>query len=208
MFRLLLVIIISVGVFLSALSNAQQKSSAKTIYRYKNSDGVLVLDSKIPPEYVANGYEILSRSGKVIKTVAPAPKGQDAERALQERMKREEQDRQDQQLKRSYSNLADIDAAKMRNLESLRGNITILEANLLSVRNKLKAVQKQAADIERSGRALPADITKNIDALNMQEKDLVLLIKQREEEHAQVAAKFDADRKRFIEISEKPKTKP
>ena len=189
------------SLLLGDLAMAQQKHST-VIYRYKNSDGVTVMDSKIPPEYVNNGYEIVSRSGKVIKTVAPVAQGAEAEQLLLEKQKREEQAREDIQLRRSYSNVADIDAAKTRNLESLRGNINILESNLVSARKRLQDYQAQAAAVERSGRSLGDDLLKNINNLVKEEKDIQAQIKQREQEYSEVEKKFDRDRERFIEISE------
>ncbi len=188
------------SLLLGDVAMAQQKHSA-VIYRYKNSDGVTVMDSKIPPEYVNNGYEIVSRSGKVIKTVAPVAQGADAERMREEKLQREEQAREDVQLRRSYSNVADIDAAKDRNLESLRGNISILQANLVSARKRLQDYQSQAAAVERSGRPLTDDLLKNINNLVQEEKDIQLQIKQREQEYSEVEKRFDRDKARFIEIS-------
>lgn len=181
-----------------------QQTKSQVIYRYKNKDGVTVLDSKIPPEYVNDGYEIVSRSGKLIKVVAPVAQGPDAERLRQEKLRREEQAKEDLQLRRSYSNLADIDAAKSRNLESLRGNINILQANLVSARKRLQDYQAQAAAVERSGRQLPEDLLKNINNLVQEEKDIQAQIKQREQEYTDVEARFDRDKKRFIEITRTP----
>jgi hypothetical protein len=178
---------------------AETKSTV--IYRYKNKEGVTVLDSKIPPEYVNNGYEIVSRTGKVIKAIPPVAQGPEGERLRMEKLQREEQAKEDLQLRRSYSNVSDIDAAKARNLESLRGNISILQANLLSVRKRLQDYQAQAAAVERSGRPLPEDMLKNINNLVQEEKDIQLQIKQREQEHDEVEEKFDRDKLRFIEIS-------
>lgn len=199
--NLLCITITCCSLLISELALAQQKSNV--IYRYKNKDGVTVLDSKIPPEYVNNGYEIVSRSGKVLKVIAPAIQGPDAERLRREKLQREEQAKEDLQLRRSYSNVADIDAAKARNLESLRGNISILQANLVSARKRLQDYQAQAAAIERGGRQLPDELLKNINNLVQEEKDMQAQIKQREQEHQEVEEKFDRDKKRFIEISKK-----
>ena len=178
------------SLLLGSVAAAQQAKST-VIYRYKNKDGVTVMDSKIPPEYVSNGYEI----------VPPVAQGPEAERLHQEKLQRQEQAKDDLQLRRSYSNVADIDAAKTRNLESLRGNISILQANLASARKRLQDYQSQAAALERSGRPLSDDLLKNINNLTQDEKDIQIQIKQREQEYKEVEEKFDQDKKRFIEIS-------
>lgn len=201
--RSLLLILIACGsLLLSGWVVAQNSTSSKVIYRYKNKDGVTVLDSKIPPEYVNDGYELLSLSGKVVKVIKPVVQGAEGERLYRERMLREEREREDIQLRRSYSNVADIDAAKSRNLESLRGNIGILQANLTSARSRLKSYQSQAAAIERAGRQLPDDLLKNINNLVQEESDIQTQIQQREAEYKTVEQKFDTDRKRFIEITQ------
>jgi chromosome segregation ATPase len=199
---LLLVLITCSSLLLSGWVAAQNAAAGKVVYRYKNKEGVTVLDSAIPPEYVNHGYEIVSLSGKVLKVVKPVIQGPEAERLQRERLQREQRERDDIQLRRSYSNVADIDAAKRRNLESLRGNISILQANLLSARSRLETSQKQAAAIERAGRQLPEELLRNIDKLVQEEKDIQEQILQREQELTSVEKKFDEDRKRFIEISQ------
>lgn len=200
--NLLLVLITCSSLLMSGLVVAQKETASKVMYRYKNKEGVTVLDSTIPPQYVNNGYEIMSFSGKVLKVIAPVTQGAEGERLYREKLQREERERDDIQLRRSYSNVADIDAAKNRNLESLRGNIGILQANLLSARSRLQTYQSQAAAIERAGRQLPEDLLKNINNLVQEEKDLQAQIQQREEEYKTVAKKFEEDRKRFIEITQ------
>jgi chromosome segregation ATPase len=199
---LLLVLITCSSLLVSGLAAAQKETASKVIYRYKNKDGVTVMDSTIPPQYVNNGYEIMSLSGKVLKVIKPVVQGAEGERLQQEKLQREEREREDIQLRRSYSNVSDIDAAKRRNLESLRGNIGILQANLTSARSRLQTYQSQAAAIERAGRQLPEELLKNINNLVQEEKDIQVQIQQREEEYKTVEQKFDADRKRFVEITQ------
>lgn len=198
---LLLVLIACCSLMVSGWVAAADLPTGKVVYRYKNKEGITVLDSSIPPQYVNNGYEILSLSGKVLKVVAPVVQGAEGARLQREKAQREERERADIQLRRSYSNVADIDAAKTRNLESLRGNISILQANLTSAQTRLQGYQSQAAAIERGGRQLPEDLLKNINSLVQEEKDIQLQIQQREAEYKEVAKKFDEDRARFIEIS-------
>jgi len=199
---LLLVLITCSSLLISGLVAAQKETASKVIYRYKNKDGVTVMDSNIPPQYVNNGYEIMSLSGKVLKVIAPVTQGAEGERLYREKLQREEREREDIQLRRSYSNVSDIDAAKSRNLESLRGNIGILQANLTSARSRLQSYQSQAAAIERAGRQLPEELLKNINNLVQEEKDIQIQIQQREGEYKTVEQKFDADRKRFVEITQ------
>lgn len=211
-FGRVLVICLSVSLLASAASaQAPAKSGeefGKVIYRYKNAQGVTVMDSTIPSEYVAKGYEIVSRNGKVLKVVSPAPVGEAADKARKQRLLAEELARTDVQLRRSYSNVADIDAAKARNLQSLQGNIDILEANLSGVRTKLQAAQARAASMERGGKAVPDNLLQSIRDMEQEDKDIQSQIKQRQVELQGVSDKFDSDRKRFIEITPPEQSNP
>jgi predicted nucleic acid-binding Zn-ribbon protein len=120
---------------------------------------------------------------------------------LAEKQQREQRERDDVHLRRSYSNVADIESAKQRNLDSLRGNISILETNLSSAQKRLQNYQSEAAAVERSGRELPEELLKRINNVTQEQKDIQLQIQQREQEYEQVSARFDADRERFIEIT-------
>lgn len=177
------------------------QAATKTVFRYKNNEGITVIDNKIPAEFAGKGYEIITTSGKVVKVVPPSLTKEEAEKQKAEKLAREERMKADIELRRSYSAVADIDAAKERNLASLSANIAILKANLESSRQELNNETARAASYERSGRKLPADLLKKIDGLQKKEQDLAQQIAQREKEYKSVSDKFDQDKLRFIEIT-------
>lgn len=188
-----------------ASANTLAETDKKVFYRYTTSEGRKVVSQTIPPQYVRNGYEMLTISGEVLKVVPPAPPEADAERISKERKAAKEQARIDLELRQTYSSVKDIDSAKTRNLQELVNTISILQANLVSVKTQLKAQEEHAATIERNGKTVSEDILKNIATLRAEEKDLNAQIKQRQTEYEGAAAKYDQDKARFIEISGQPK---
>ena len=177
------------------------QAATKVVYRYKNHEGVVVMDNKIPAEFASKGYEIVSTSGKVIKVVPPSLTKEQAEKQKAEKLAREERLKADIELKLSYIGIADIEAAKERNLASLSANIGILKSNLDSTRQELTNETARAASFERSGRKLTPELLKKIESLQNKEKDLAQQIKQREKEYQLASDKFEDDKKRFIEIT-------
>ena len=186
---------------LSASAAYAADAPGRVYYRYVNEDGVQVINATIPPEYVPKGYEVVSLNGEVIRVVEPSPTGEEAERAAAERKLRKQQEKADKLLRRRYSSVADIEAAKTRNLQELQGNISILTSNLSNVRSQIVAQQEQAASMERSGRAVSEDLLKNLANLQAEERDIKMQIKQREREYQAASDKFDQDMKRFEVIS-------
>lgn len=197
MLKTFLKILIPVSIFFVAA-----QAATKTMYRYKNNEGVTVMDNKIPAEYAGKGYEILSTTGKIIKVVPPSLSKEEAEKQKAEKLAKEERLKADIELKRSYSSISDIDAAKERNLQSLKANIAILKSTLESTKQEIISETGRAASLERSGRKINKETLAKIDGLQQKEKDLTQQIVQREKELKVISDKFDQDKKRFMEITE------
>lgn len=191
------------GLLVASFSSAAD-TDKKMFYRYTSNAGNKVVSQSIPPQYIRNGYELVTMNGEVVKVVPPAPAEADAERIASERKAAREQAKLDKELRQTYSSAEEVDHAKARNLEDLRNTVSILQANLSSVKLQLKAQEAHAANIERGGKTLPSDVLNNISTLRTDEKDLNVQIKQREAEYQQASAKYDKDKLRFIEIT-KPK---
>jgi len=206
-FKNILKLLLIGGFFLGATTHLQAAPQEdkidpnKVFYRYTTEQGNKVISQTMPPQYVRNGYEMVSISGEVLKVVPPAPPEADAERISKEKKAAKEQAKYDAQLRRTYSTASDIEGAKMRNLQELRNTINILDANLVSVRSQLKNQETLAATIERNGKTVTDDVLKNINTLRAEEKDVNAQIKQREQEYQQASDKYDQDKQRFIEIT-------
>ena len=177
-----------------------QDAERKVYYRYTNDQGVQVLEDRIPPKYVGKGYEVVSLTGEVIKTVDPAPTDEEAKRMEREQQARREQERYDKALKRRYSTVKDIRDAKRRNLADLQGNIRILESNLNNVRGQISDLENRAARIERSGGQVSDTILNNLSTLRAEVIDLQAQIEQRKQECQAAEEKFDRDIERFREL--------
>ena len=102
-------------------------AEAGNLFRYHNSEGNLVIDHQVPPEYVAKGYEVLSSTGRVVKTVPPHQPVEEEERAVAGAASRADQLKEDQFLLRSYSDVGEVEAAGERRLAQLAREIEIIE---------------------------------------------------------------------------------
>ena len=170
-------------------------------YRYVNDNGVKVINHSIPPEYAQKGYEVVSASGKVLKVVRPALSREEAERREQERLASEALAQWDSDLRRRYSTVGDIEAAKRRKLGQLNANMSLLRTNISGLREELETYQSRAADLERAGRKIPKSLLTNIGNLKSELEITRGQVVQREAEYNEVAAKYDRDIERFRQIA-------
>lgn len=191
--------------FVSALLAAQVM--AANLYRYRNADGVLVMASQIPPEFAANGYEVISDTGVVLEVVPPAPTAdQKADaRAAREREAAAlaEQERLrawDESLLLRYSSVADIEAARDRALKDLQIRVSILKSNRRSHRHKIENAQSQVAEAERAGRAPPENALATITTFKDEIASTDRWIAERERQIEGVRSEFQKDIERFRQL--------
>lgn len=185
---------------LLSASVAWAQADEKVYYRYTNEEGVKVLEDRIPPKYVPRGYEVVSLTGEVIKTVPPAPSDEEAEELKKERQARAERKRYNEELKRRYSTVKDIRDAKRRNLAELQGNISILKGNLNNVRSQIRDLESRAARLERSGEEVPENVLQNMATLKTETMEIQAQIEVRKRQYDEVSDQFDRDIERFAEI--------
>lgn len=190
---------------------AAGSAHAEKFFRYKNEQGVLVIGHTIPPKFVPNGYSIVNEHGMVIKVIDPAPTAADLKSRVAERKKWEEQERirkQDELLVSRYSSVEDIVASQNRVLDEIDVRLSILRGNLRTLKSQIEKQRERAANLERLGRTVPANVTENISTMQLEVDDTRASIKQRKAEKQLVVTQFEADIDRFKFLQERRFGKP
>lgn len=194
---------LTLGLLFVQTALAATDSRGNVFYRYINDDGVKVMNHTLPAEYAQKGYEVVSLSGKVIEVVDPAPTAEEAARLALENRSKAELEEWDKSLRRRYSRVTDIEAAKKRKLASIHTNINILSGNLSKLNVQLQQQQGQAANSERRGHKVPEKLLTNITNLELEIKTTEDQIATRNKELEELSEKFDRDIERFKIISPK-----
>jgi len=186
------------------LGRAESVLAAKELYRYTDTSGIPVVNDRLPPEAITNGYEVLNDQGVVVRVVpaqmTPEQVAESDEQAAQERAAREAkalQEQQDQLLLMRYSSISDIEAARERALQSIRIRVSILRSNIRSMVQQVENYQAEAANIERTGGTVD---TERMDAIESVRKRLASTQRQlsdRELEMELVIADYQVDIDRF-----------
>lgn len=184
---------------------AQQK-----FYRYVNEKGVVVINDRIPPEFVAKGYDVVLNDGTVLQRV---PRQLTEEELLHRntdesraRLREEEEEKLrqwDESLLLRYSNVEDIEAARDRAQRDLQIRITILRSNLMSVKTQIEAEQAKAADLERNGTKVPKELTDKIQVLRLEIEDTEESIRVRQQEIESTRASYQRDMDRFTLLQDR-----
>lgn len=158
-------------------------------YRYRNAQGVLVMEHTIPPEYAGAGYQVLNMSGQVIQDVPPAVVLTEEQRKARQEAEAQSS-RRDSELRKLYSAPADAERLRDRQIEALKLKVEQARGQMGQVTARRKAEVEQAARLERSGKPVPPALREGIDRLTRQVAEMELQIKSQESEQARITAEF------------------
>lgn len=193
------------GLFLLALTlwgSIVPPADAANLYRYRNDQGILVIDNSVPADAASRGYEIISRDGKVIETVSPAgpPTATDVQPVNTSPQRSAEQDRLDRYLLTSYSSVADIEAVKARRLEEVAREAEISQARFDELSRRRLQLEDEAANLQRGGKPVPENLLSELGLVTAQIDTAHRQIEERQLQRAELEAHYDAYVRRFREL--------
>ena len=173
------------------------------------STGRRVCGDTLPDACRGRAYRVLDSGGNVIKEVGPpltaeqkAAAAAEAQRRKQVEEANREQRRRDQALLDTYTSLEDIDFVQHKVTADTNLAIQSIAGRLETLRGKRKTMENEAEFYKK--KTLPPNLDKELRAIDHEiglQQDL-LDLKNRELDSIQ--AKYDAERKRFLELTRRP----
>ncbi len=186
---------------------ADSKAGRRTLYKYRDNNGAMVIKDHLPPDVVPRGYQVVNEYGAVLETVPPMLTA--AERAEQKKLKaqqeaderaRQAQIRHDRELMRQFTTVEDIMRARDTQLAALDVQISIRSGQNNLLTTQLEEMQRHAADYERRGQAMPAELIKDIKESQRQIGDNRAFVDAQTREKEKIAERFKNDIVRFKEL--------
>ncbi len=173
------------------------------MYRFK-VDGHVVVKDNVPPDLAPLGYDVLNSRGMVEQVVPRAPTAE--ERAAAERLEALRLDRErrhaelrnkDADLKRLYAQPSDVDRAQARKADEIGAYIELQFRRISDLEEKLAKAQEKAANVERRGQDVPADMRLEIVQLENGIRDAQKNIDMRRKELDDSKIQFQQQRERL-----------
>jgi len=169
-------------------------------------DGGRICADSLPAQCRGKAFRILDEKGNVIKEVGPplTPE-QKAQLVLEEKQRKEaeeklkEQRRKDQALLDTYATPQDIDLAQGKAESDVNLAIRGAEERIAAARKQRKKFEEEAEFYKKQ--ALPAEVAKGLRDADHEIKTQQELLDVKKGDAATIKAKYDADRKRYAELT-------
>ncbi len=180
-----------------------------TMYKWVDAQGKTHYSDTLPPQALGRGNVELDKQGLAIKRNDGALTAEQRQQQAQAQARKTQEDfalterkRRDSALLNTYTSPAEIDLARDRNMEQARLIIKSNDARLTPLRATRAQLVQQIAGITRNQKSPPAHLTQARDANAAEIARLEQLQAQKNKEMDETRAKFDADKARYIELTQ------
>jgi len=194
------------GAALAVALAAGPGTARATTYKWVDDKGVVHYTDKLPPDAVNKGSVELNKQGIPTKRVEPdaTPEQRRAREAEEERKRQqarvnEETARRDRALLASYTTESEIDLARNRSLATIDAVVqSALAYNEQLSRRRADILAKKAA---YGDKPVPPSLQSELDGVNAEIARQADVIARKKSESAGVAARYDADKQRWRELT-------
>lgn len=180
-------------------------SAQSIIYCCNDANGRKVCADFLPTECQKRAYEERDEKGYVIKKVeAPLTPAQQAQREAELAkkaaldLKKQEEQRRNSALLATYANEKDIDNARDRELADVDKLVVQAEKAVAESQKRQAKVAKEKEFYK--GKALPKQVKDQLDAADKDVAAKLQAVEDRKAEKLKVSAKFDEEKRRFVEL--------
>ncbi len=178
-------------------------ASAK-LFRWVDAEGKVHYSDKVPVEHSSQARSELSKEGVTVKETERAKTLEEIARDKELQKLRVEQQKlielqraKDRVLLRTFRTEDDIIMARNGKLAAVNANIQITRSNIRRLKEKLADMQKNAATLERQGRAASSNLLKDIEQSRKQLKESYASIIKKEQDKELIHQKHARELERF-----------
>ena len=193
--------------------------SAFAVYKCVDEKGITRIGETPPDECSNVPMQEVSRSGTVLRTIAPSltPAQVEANRAAEEKRKVEnkaaaEQARKDEALLNTYASDREIDMTRDRNIEPINARIRIAKERIVAIDKRMQQIQDEMefykAGKGKSGktRETPEALVHDLDRAKKEKATIEKSLTDYDKEIAALKAKYETDRQRWTALKQAKKT--
>ena len=184
--------------------------AAGNFFCCNDASGKQVCGDILPQACYGRAYRELGSNGQTIRTVdAPLTAEQRSQREAEEEKrkreeeKRKEQQRKDQALLNTYGTEQDIELMRKRAEGDVLKAIANAEKKIVEIRQQRKKFENEAEFYKK--KTLPHEVKKGMDDADSDINSQEVFIAEKRKELEVIHAKYDEDKRRFVElISQRP----
>jgi hypothetical protein len=175
------------------------------MYKWVDDQGVVHYSDQAPSDVPSKGETVLDKQGRQVRKIDPPltpaqlkAKADEDERQRVLAKAKDDQARKDKALTQSYTSEGEIEIARTRAVSTIEAQIKSAQAYTADLTLQQKNIAKQKATYGSA--PIPVELEHQSTAVDSELSRQAILLRQKQEELAMAAAKYDTIKQRWREI--------
>ena len=183
-------------------------AAQERMYKCVDARGKVYYTQVPPPECLGRDTQELNKSGTLIRknpAVIPLTPAQEQAREAERRKKLEDEERSREERRKNlallntYSSEKDIEDARTRALAEAQGGIEDTERSIAGAQKRRQELESEKEFYVK--KPMPFKLKKEIANNEIQIRNQTVLLDAKKKEISRINAKYDADRRRYVELT-------
>jgi len=172
---------------------------AADLFRWQDEKGNTHYTDQVPPEYMKQGYRVISEQGLTIRTIkstrdieinqTPSTPQPPKELALE-----------DQRLLMTYSSEEEIISTRARKLADTEAMMGLTQETIDLLDTQFRQLAKEAGDFEKQAKPLPDSLLAQISGVKKKIKNHKARLKQGTDNMTKIEQEFDENLQRYRQL--------
>jgi len=193
---------------LTAAPAAAQQQGPQHMYKCVDAKGKTYYTQMPPPECLGRETQELNKSGSVVRSTPKEPTAEqraareaEQKKKLENEEKAKEERRKNSALLNTYSSEKDIDYARAGALKEAEAAIRETEKRIVDAQKRQKQLDAEKEFYTK--KPMPAKLKEDMSNIEIEIKNQKELLEAKKREIGTINAKYDEDRRRYVEATRK-----
>jgi hypothetical protein len=213
--KTMLIAAATLGVAAVAAVHAQGKDQQQYTYRCTGKDGKKYYGQTVPQACIGGPMELINKQGLVVKRIDPEAEEKarlareaDAEKKRELETAQKESMRRNQALLATYTSEREIEEARTRALRDHQKQLSEVERRVEELQKRQARVEKELSVYNESGKGEPPTrLKEEITNADIDLRAQQGLLEVKKKEGSSINARYDEDKRRYLELTGKKKEK-
>jgi len=179
---------------------ASPTAYAADLFRWQDEKGNTHYTDQVPPEYMEQGYRVISEQGLTIRTIK-STREIESSQPPSAPQKPKELPLEDQRLLMTYSSEEEIISTRTRKLADTKAMLGLTQETIELLDTQFRQLAKKAGDYEKRAKPVPSQLLTQISTVKKKIENHNVRLKQGTDNMTKIEQEFDETLQRYRQLT-------
>ena len=174
-------------------------ASAADLFRWQDDQGNTHYTDQVPPEYIEQGYRVISEQGLTIRTIRSTSDIENSQAPSAPQIPKK-QALEDRRCLITDSNEDGIIATRDRKLADTQAMLNLIQETISLLETQFRQLAKEAGDFEKQAKSIPESLLTQISATKKKIEKHQVRLKKAADNMTNIEQEFDKTRQHYRQL--------